>query len=95
MVQQAKWPPSEGVDVDVVRTRQAGWENGRAVIARMEPAWRESLGPADTLDEAYAKYNQKALVVDPETSFRGDLVRIDAGYADLTDAYHDSVEECY
>lgn len=78
--QSAERSPAEGVDVDVVRTRQAGWDNGRAVVARMKPAWIKNLGPDDKLDEAYAKYNQKTLVVDPQTSFCGDLVRIDAGY---------------
>lgn len=81
--------------MNIVRTRQEPWENGRDVIAGMEPAWRENLGPAEGLDACYAKYNQKPLVRHPATTYRGDLVHLEAGYADLTDAYHDSVEECF
>lgn len=80
--------------MDIVRTDDMPWENGLDVIASMEPAWRDNLGPAEKLADCYAKYNQKRLVSHPDTSYRGDLVYLEAGYTDLTDAYHDSVEEC-
>lgn len=80
--------------MNVVRTREMAWESGLEVVASMAPAWRDNLGPAEQVDACYAKYNQKRLVHDGATSYRGDLVRVDSGYADLTDAYHDSAEEC-
>lgn len=78
----------------IVRTRSQAWENGRDVIAAMEPAWRANLGPADRLDDTYGKHSQITLYRDARTTQRGDLVRLDPGYADLTDAYHGTVEEC-
>jgi hypothetical protein len=70
------------------------WENGLDVVNAMVPAFRENLGPAELVPETYKKYWQKALYHDPATTRRIDLIRLEAGYADLTDAYHDSVEEC-
>ena len=40
------------------------------------------------------KYNQKTLRIDAETKRRIDLIQLDPGYRDVTNAYHDSVEEC-
>lgn len=81
--------------VEVVRTKQMEWQNGLDVIATMEPAWRDNLGPAELVNACYAGFNQKQLTIDPVTTARGDLQRLDPGYADLTDAYHDSVEEAF
>lgn len=78
----------------IVDTNAMEWENGLDVVNAMVPAFRENLGPAELVPETYRKYWQKALYHDPETSRRIDLIRLESGYADLTDAYHDSVEEC-
>ena len=81
--------------MDIKHTAELPWESGLDVIAAMTPEFRDHLGPADQLAATYAKYTQKTLTIDPETTFRGDLIHLEPGYADLTDAYHDSVEECF
>jgi len=77
-----------------VDTNAVAWENGLSVLRAMAPEFRANLGPEDQVEQLYAKYNQKTLRIDVPTSRRIDLIRIDAGYRDLTNAYHDSVEEC-
>ena len=79
----------------IVRTREMEWQNGWDVISMMPDNYKENLGPADQLEAAYSKYLQKNLSIDPTTTFRGDFVDLQPGFADLTDAYHDSVEECF
>lgn len=81
--------------MDIKHTVDMPWENGLDVVNAMTPEFRDHLGPADKIPETYVKYQQKTLTIDPETTFRGDLIHLEAGYADLTDAYHDSVEECF
>jgi hypothetical protein len=78
----------------VVRTATMPWENGLEVIAAMAQEWRDHLGPADRVADLYARYDQKTLSRDERTGRRLDLVRIAPGYRDLTNAYHDTVEEC-
>ena len=80
--------------MDIKHTSQLPWENGLDVVDAMTPEFRDNLGPAELIPMTYAKYRQKSLTNDPETTYRGDLIHLEAGYADLTDAYHDSVEEC-
>jgi len=78
----------------VVDTSTMEWENGLSVVNHMTPEFGRNLGPADDVRRVYVKYNQKTLRIDPQTTQRLDFIRIDPGYGDLTDAYHDSVEEC-
>lgn len=78
----------------IKHTAEMPWENGLDVVNAMTPEFRDNLGPAELIPETYSKYKQKTLTIDPETTYRGDLIHLEAGYADLTDAYHDSVEEC-
>lgn len=79
----------------VVHTSEMEWENGLDVVNAMTPEFRNHLGPAEKIPETYVKYKQKPLTNNPETTFRGDLIHLEAGYADLTDAYHDTCEESY
>lgn len=79
----------------VTRPSELPWQNGLEVLATMAPAWRDNLGPRERVDSLMARYNQKTLYRDPETTRRLDLVRVDPGYADLTNAFHDTVEECF
>ncbi len=81
--------------MEIRHTAEMEWENGLDVVNAMTPEFRDHLGPADQIPETYVKYEQKTLTIDPETTFRGDLINLRPGYADLTDAYHDSVEECF
>lgn len=78
----------------VVRTGEQEWERGRDVVANMVPEFRNNLGPPERVSELYELYWQKTLRVDPTTTARADLIDLQAGYEDLTLAYHDSVEEC-
>lgn len=77
-----------------VDTNEMDWENGLDVISHMTEEFRENLGPKDKLEDVYVKYHQKTLRVDPETKRRIDYIWLEGGYRDLTNAYHDSVEEC-
>ena len=81
-------------DMLLVNTNEMPWTSGLEVVAKMTPEFGRNLGPADEVKRAYQKFKQKILRLDPDTTQRLDLIQIDAGYADLTDAYHDSVEEC-
>ncbi|MFN8535530.1 MAG: DUF4437 domain-containing protein [Dehalococcoidia bacterium] len=79
----------------IVDSNNLPWQNGLDVVNAMAPEWRANLGPADLVAETYAKYDQKTLRLDPDTTRRLDLIRLAPGYRDLTYAYHDSVEECF
>jgi hypothetical protein len=78
----------------VVDTDAMEWENGLDVVNHMAPEFGRNLGPAADVARVYVKYRQKTLRIDPKTTQRLDLIHLDPGYGDLTDAYHDSVEEC-
>ena len=82
--------------ISVVDGSKLPWVNGQSVLQTMEPAFRENIGksPQDVLD-LMSRYHMRNLWLDPETSRRIDHVRADAGYRDLSEAYHDSVEEAY
>lgn len=69
------------------------WENGLDYLRTLAPAFRDNLGPADEVEENFRHYWQKNLYLDPDTTRRIDLVRLDPGYRDLTHCCHDSVEE--
>ena len=78
-----------------VDTETMEWENGLDVVRHMAPEFGNNLGPPDEVARVYVKYMQKTLRIDPVTTQRLDLIHLEPGYADLTDAYHDSVEECF
>ena len=78
----------------VVDTQNMPWENGIDVVKHMAPEFGGNLGPPEEVAKTYVKYRQKTLRIDAETTQRLDYIHLQAGYADLTDAYHDSVEEC-
>ena len=77
-----------------VDTSRMLWTDGLDVVREMAPAFREQLGPEDLVEDAFARYHQKTLFHDLESKRRLDLIQIDSGFRDLTNAYHDSVEEC-
>lgn len=80
-------------EVTIVDGPAMPWVNGREAYDAMEPAFRENLGDPDRVGELLSKYWMRALWNDPATSRRIDHVRTDPGYRDLSEAYHDSVEE--
>jgi len=62
----------------------------------MEPAFRDNFGGDPVEVRALlSKYSMRSLWLDPQTSRRIDHVRAAPGYRDLSEAYHDSVEEAY
>lgn len=79
----------------VVDASALGWMSGAEVFATMAPAFRDNIGQdVDAALELLSKYHARCLWNDPETGRRIDHVRCDPGYRDLSEAYHDSVEEC-
>ena len=78
-----------------IDTNELEWENGLTVVRAMAREFRENLGPSDLVEDLMARYNQKTLRLHPETTRRIDLISLDPGYRDLTNSYHDSVEECF
>lgn len=81
--------------VTVVDNESLPWVNGAEVYATMEPAFRDNLGDdPERVQELLSKYWMKQLWID-ETSRRIDHVRTEPGYIDLSEAYHDSVEEAF
>lgn len=82
--------------VSVVDGPRMAWINGMDAYQTMEPAFRENLGGDDAGRRAMlAKFWLRPLWIDPVTTRRIDHVRTEAGYLDLSEAYHDSVEEAY
>ncbi len=77
----------------LVDGREIAWVNGRDAFSTMAPAFRDNLGDPARVDDLLSKYWLRALWIDPETTRRIDHVRTDPGYADLSEAYHGSVEE--
>ena len=74
-------------------TRSMPWESGLDYLRTLAPAFRDNLGPPDQVEANFAKYRQKNLYLDPQSTRRLDLVQLEAGYSDLTHCCHDSVEE--
>ena len=82
--------------MELLHTRDMPWQSGLDVLRSMAQEWRENIGgPDDQISSLFATYHQKTLFSDPKTTRRFDLVRLDPGYGDITNAYHDSVEECF
>jgi len=84
-------PPQERYMLDTVTLP---WTNGRDVVRAMAPEFRANLGPTELVEDLFARYEQRTLLLDATTTKRIDLIRVLPGYRDLTNAYHDSVEEC-
>lgn len=78
----------------VSRSELVPWQNGREVVRSMTPAFRQNLGPTELVEDLFARYDQQPLLNDQHTTRRIDLIDVKPGYRDLTNAYHDSVEEC-
>lgn len=77
----------------ILRTPAMAWESGLDYLRTLAPAFRDNLGPAEQVQANFARYRQKNLYLDPESTRRLDLVELEAGYSDLTHCCHDSVEE--
>lgn len=77
-----------------VDTATLPWESGVDVVQLLAPEFRANLGPAELVEDLFSKYRQKTLFHDEATTRRIDLIDVAPGYRDLTNAYHDSVEEC-
>ena len=77
----------------IIDSNALPWESGLDYLRTLTPAFRDNLGPADQVEENFAKYQQKNLFLDRETTRRLDLVQLEPGYRDLTHCCHDSVEE--
>ncbi len=81
--------------VNIIDSAQMEWINGLDVLPTMPPAFRDNLGPVEDLATMLTNYDVKPLLFEAETTRRIDLVHLRPGYIDLTDAYHESVEECF
>ena len=79
----------------IIDSNALPWENGLDYLKTLVPAFRDNLGPAEQVEQNFAKYWQKNLYLDRETTRRLDLVRLEPGYRDLTHCCHDSVEEAF
>ena len=77
----------------IIDSATLAWQNGLDYLSTLAPAFRDNLGPADEVEENFARYRQKNLFLDPATTRRLDLVQLEPGYRDLTHCCHDSVEE--
>jgi hypothetical protein len=77
----------------VIDTQKMPWESGLDYLRTLTPAFRDNLGPADQVEANFAKYRQKNLYLDRDSTRRLDLVQLEPGYSDLTHCCHDSVEE--
>jgi mannose-6-phosphate isomerase-like protein (cupin superfamily) len=82
--------------VTVVDGASLPWIDGDAVYDSMEPEFRNNFGgDAEQVRALLAKYSMRSLWLDPESTRRIDHLRAAPGYSDLSEAYHDSVEEAY
>lgn len=73
---------------------EPSWQNGLDVVRAMAPEFRANLGPAGLVEDLFARYEQRTLLLEKATTRRIDLIRVLPDYRDLTNAFHDSVEEC-
>lgn len=84
------------MDVAIVDGPAMPWVNGQEVYDSMEPAFRDNFGgDPESVRNLLSKYWMRSLWLDPTTTRRIDHVRAEPGYVDLSEAYHDSVEEAY
>ncbi|WBB98920.1 MULTISPECIES: hypothetical protein [unclassified Solwaraspora] len=82
--------------VTIVDAGNVPWVNGEQVYDSMEPAFRDNFGgDPDQVRELLSRYWMRSLWLDRDTTRRIDHIRAVAGYRDLSEAYHDSVEEAY
>lgn len=98
MTTPARTTPARTSDVTVVDAASVRWVNGREVYKSMEPAFRDNIaidGDEVRILALLEKYSIRTLWIDPVTSRRIDHLRAAPGYVDLTEAYHDSVEEAF
>ena len=80
--------------VTIVNGPELEWVNGRDAYETMEPAFRNNFGgDEDQVRGLLSKYWMRSLWLDPESTRRIDHIRTEPGYVDLSEAYHDSVEE--
>jgi hypothetical protein len=77
----------------IVRIAECTWRRGADVLSALAPHWRANLGPADQVFKAYGSFELMPFSQDPATGRRFELIRCAPGYADVTDAFHDTVEE--
>ena len=87
---------AETPDVAVVDSARLRWVDGREVYEGMEPTFRENIavdGDESRILALLEKYSIRTLWIDPVTTRRIDHLRAAPGYVDLSEAYHDSVEE--
>jgi hypothetical protein len=82
--------------VTIVDGAAMPWVNGQDVYDSMEPAFRNNFGgEPDQVRELLSRYWMRSLWLDPATTRRIDHIRTTENYRDLSEAYHDSVEEAY
>lgn len=79
----------------IVDSEALEWESGLAFLETLTENYRKNLGPEDKLVDSFGKYKYKKLYLDEQTGRRFDLTRLDAGYGDLTNSYHDCTEEMF
>ena len=80
--------------MEIVDGNSIPWVKGADAAASMTPAFRDNLGPPAAVENMLEHYWLRVLLHDEESTRRIDHVRVTAGYADATTAYHASVEEC-
>ncbi|MER5458003.1 hypothetical protein ABT008_24840 [Micromonospora sp. NPDC002389] len=82
--------------VTIVDSTTLPWVNGQDVYDSMEPAFRDNFGgDPEQVRDLLSRYWMRSLWLDRESTRRIDHVRATPGYRDLSEAYHDSVEESY
>lgn len=82
--------------VTIIDSTTLPWVNGQDVYDSMEPAFRDNFGgDPDQVRDLLSRYWMRSLWRDPASTRRIDHVRARPGYRDLSEAYHDSVEEAY
>ena len=77
----------------IVDTNAMEWISGPDVLADMAPEFRDNLGPADEVADAFSHYYVKPLLREEGTGRRMDLAKFTPGYRDVTACYHESAEE--
>ncbi|QCX27922.1 cupin domain-containing protein [Nocardioides jishulii] len=82
-------------EVTVVDGAAMAWVNGADVFETMDPAFRDNIGQdVESALDLLSRYHARCLWKDETTGRRIDHIRCEPGYEDLSEAFHDSVEEC-
>lgn len=82
------------MELTIIHSKDLPWETGGRSLEIQPDAWRDNLGGTqEEIDSLFQHRRFRTFFADPQTGRRTTLSELTGGYEDLTNAYHDCVEE--